>query len=51
MPFQDGCTVVEQYLGYKKEVCICSDGVSCNSSSSPLVSVLMLIGSTMTMCM
>ncbi|XP_067944325.1 uncharacterized protein [Watersipora subatra] len=31
--YEDGCAVVENYLGYKKEVCVCSDKDFCNDST------------------
>ncbi|XP_067944326.1 uncharacterized protein [Watersipora subatra] len=47
--YEDGCTVVENYLGYKVEICVCSDKDYCNDSSvlkpSCLVTfVLCLVG-------
>ena len=41
--FEDGCAVKEEYLGYKQEICYCTNEDNCNGSIQLTGSALLAI--------
>ena len=41
-PLDDGCDVLEEFLGSKQELCVCKDADYCNSSTRHLAKVFVL---------